>query len=111
MEKKSAEKSAKVFVGNLPLSMNWPEVKSIFSGIGAVQYVQIYRSKTGESKGCGVVEFISATEANVAVEKVDGKDINGQEIKVRLDENCVNDGKDDLREFEKVPLGPNSVNG
>ncbi|KAI8822531.1 uncharacterized protein EV422DRAFT_524332 [Fimicolochytrium jonesii] len=76
-----------VFVGNLPYSLRWQDVKDIFRphGLNPVHADVLVEHNTGRSKGCGVVRFQSPEEAERAVNEVNGELVSGRNIVVRLD--------------------------
>jgi len=73
----------KLYVGNLPYSTTDDSLKEIFSEVGAVESaVVITDRQSGRSKGFGFVEMSSESEAQTAIETLDGRDIEGRNLKV-----------------------------
>ncbi|KAJ3078346.1 hypothetical protein HK102_004563, partial [Quaeritorhiza haematococci] len=76
-----------VFVGNLPYSTRWQDLKDLFRPhqLNPVHADIMLEPGTGRSKGCGIVRFTTKEEAERAVEKVNGANVAGRNIVVRLD--------------------------
>jgi len=73
----------KLFVGNLSWGLDWRELKDIFKEFGEVSFVRIVTDReTGKSRGFGFVEFENAEDAARAKEEMDGKEIDGRELKI-----------------------------
>lgn len=73
----------KLFVWSLSWNTTWQELKEAFSAFGEVGFVKIVTDReTGRSKGFGFVEFANVEEATAAKEAMDGKELDGREIKV-----------------------------
>ena len=73
----------KLYVGNLPYSSTEESLREAFSQSGAVDSVTIIVDRdTGRSKGFGFVEMGSDSEAQAAIEAMDGQDLGGRRIKV-----------------------------
>ncbi|OIO49537.1 MAG: RNA-binding protein [Parcubacteria group bacterium CG1_02_41_12] len=73
----------KLYVGNLPYGVDDNQLKEIFSAAGNVSSATVISDKfSGRSKGFGFVEFESDDEADAAIEKLNGSDIDGRAIVV-----------------------------
>lgn len=73
----------KLYVGNLPYSSTEESLREAFSQSGTVDSVTIIVDRdTGRSKGFGFVEMGSDSEAQAAIEALDGQDLGGRRIKV-----------------------------
>lgn len=73
----------KLYVGNLAYSVTKDDLKNMFSEYGSVSEVFLIEDRaTGRSKGFGFVEMEEASEADKAVKEMDGKSIQGRNIKV-----------------------------
>jgi cold-inducible RNA-binding protein len=73
----------KLYIGNLPYSVNDAALQELFSQAGAVESAKVIFDKmSGRSKGFGFVEFGNDGEADAAVEKFNGYEIDGRSIKV-----------------------------
>ena len=73
----------KIYVGNLPHSTTEEELKSAFEGFGAVDSALIIKDKfTGDSRGFGFVEMTDKSEAETAIQEMNGKDFGGRTLTV-----------------------------
>jgi len=73
----------KLYIGNLPYSTTEEQLKELFAEAGTVESAAVITDKqSGRSKGFGFVEMSSEDEAAKAVELLDGKDIEGRNLKV-----------------------------
>jgi cold-inducible RNA-binding protein len=73
----------KLYVGNLPFSINDESLKEQFGAHGTVETAQVIMDKfSGRSKGFGFVEMSSDEEAKVAIEAMSEKEIDGRKIVV-----------------------------
>lgn len=73
----------KLYVGNLPYTVDSSELQQIFSAHGTVVSAQIISDReTGRSKGFGFVEMSSDEEATAATEALNGSDYNGRPLTV-----------------------------
>ncbi|KAM3569198.1 hypothetical protein VYU27_008698 [Nannochloropsis oceanica] len=81
----SASKGAiSVFVGNLPFSMGEEDIKNMFGAHGGVVSVTIVKDQLNRSKGFGFVEMAVKEEGEEAIAALDGREIDGRPINVRL---------------------------
>lgn len=79
--RKEPEMAVRLYVGNLPYSITQSRLQEIFSPFGALGEVTVISDKfSGRSKGFGFVEFENAEEARVAIEKLNGTDMDGRNI-------------------------------
>ena len=75
--------NTKLYVGNLPYSMNDAELQSQFSVAGSVVSALVITDRnSGRSKGFGFVEMENETAAKKAIELLNGKDFQGRSIVV-----------------------------
>lgn len=75
--------SAKLFVGNLSSDTTGDELRTLFSGAGAVESCQLITDRdSGASKGFAFIEMDSKDNANSAKEKFNGQDLHGRALKV-----------------------------
>lgn len=74
--------SKKLYVGNLPWSMTEDEVRAAFQTYGEVNSVNLIEDReTGRPRGFGFVEM-GDSDAQEAIDNLDGKDFGGRNIKV-----------------------------
>ena len=73
----------KLFVGNISWGLDWQELKDIFGEFGEVTYSKVIKDReTNRSKGFGFVEFASVEDAVAAKDAMDGKEVDGRDLKV-----------------------------
>jgi RNA recognition motif-containing protein len=73
----------KLYVGNLPFSTTEDSLRDAFGQCGTVTDVMIAVDRqTGRSRGFGFITFSSDEEANAAVSKFHGQDMDGRTIQV-----------------------------
>lgn len=73
----------KLFVGNLPFSTTNADLEALFGQVGEVSSVNIIMDKfTGRSRGFGFVEMHNAEEAQAAIERFNGHDLQGRALTV-----------------------------
>eukprot|EP01061_Rhynchopus_euleeides_P018291 TRINITY_DN3022_c0_g1_i7.p1 TRINITY_DN3022_c0_g1~~TRINITY_DN3022_c0_g1_i7.p1 ORF type:complete len:240 (+),score=89.29 TRINITY_DN3022_c0_g1_i7:62-781(+) len=76
----------RLYVGNLPYTTRWQELKDLFIQGGAnVVYANVKEDRQGRSAGCGIVEFATAREAANAMMTMNDWEIQGRRIFVRQD--------------------------
>lgn len=69
----------KLYVGNLPYSVNDSELHQTFSRFGAVTSAKVMMDRdTGRSKGFGFVEMGSDAEAQAAISGMNGQSLGGR---------------------------------
>ena len=75
--------SAKLYVGNISFNTSTGDLERMFGESGTVQSVNIIEDReTGRSRGFGFVEMASAEEAKAAITALDGKEVDGRNLKV-----------------------------
>lgn len=73
----------KIYVGNLPFSATNESLSEMFASFGKVDSSKIVTDRdTGRSKGFGFVEMSDASEADAAIEKLNGSDYGGRSLTV-----------------------------
>ncbi len=73
----------KLYVGNLPYSATEQSLREAFAASGTVDTVNLITDRdTGQSKGFAFVEMSSDREAQAATEAMNGKMLDGRQIKV-----------------------------
>ncbi len=74
---------SKLYVGNLPYSVNQQTLQDTFSKCGTVESVNVIMDRdTGQSKGFAFVEMSSSAEAQKAIQEINGSTIDGRAVKV-----------------------------
>jgi RNA recognition motif-containing protein len=73
----------KLYVGNLSFSAQESEIREMFSEFGNVSDVKIITDReTGRSRGFAFVEMSNDSEANAAMQAMNGKDVGGRALVV-----------------------------
>lgn len=79
------ENKNKLFVGNLPYSVNDDSLAEIFSEAGEVTEAKVIFDKfSGRSKGFGFVTLVDEDTAQKAIDAMNGKEVDGRKITVNL---------------------------
>ena len=74
---------AKLYVGNLPFSMDDGDLQSLFAQAGTVKSAQVIKDRvSGRSKGFGFVEMPDDEAAKKAIESLNGSELGGRPIVV-----------------------------
>lgn len=72
-----------IFVGNLSFGATESAVRSLFEAYGAVDRVSIVTDRdTGQARGFGFVEMSNNTEADRAINELNGRDLDGRALNV-----------------------------
>ena len=90
----------RLYVGNLPFSQNDETLTKLFAVYGTVEYAKVITIRnSGRSKGFGFVEMSTEEEALNAISQMDGKEIEGRNLKVNEAKPLVrNDYREDGQE-------------
>jgi RNA recognition motif-containing protein len=73
----------KLFVGNLSFRTTQEELLNAFSPYGTVESVNVLTDRmTGQSRGFGFVEMADRTEAQNAINALNGAELNGRAMNV-----------------------------
>mgnify|MGYP001572262287 CR=1 FL=1 len=79
------EEKNKLYVGNLPYSVTQEQLKELFGEVGEVVDAVVISDKfSGRSKGFGFVTMKDDAMAEKAVKEMDGKEIDGRNMKVNV---------------------------
>ena len=75
--------ATKLYVGNLSFKTTGDDLRAHFSQAGTVESASIIEDReTGRSRGFGFVEMASAEDAAAAIEKFNGKELDGRALTV-----------------------------
>jgi RNA recognition motif-containing protein len=75
--------SMKLYVGNLSFNTSNQDLSELFGTIGTVESANIIEDReTGRSRGFGFVEMSSKEEGQNAIEQLNGKEVDGRQLKV-----------------------------
>ncbi len=73
----------KLYVGGIPYRSTEDDMKKAFSEAGSVVSASIISDRmTGRSRGFGFVEMASEAEAQAAIDRWDGKEMDGRTLSV-----------------------------
>ncbi len=72
----------KLYVGNLPWSVDEAGLKELFSAYGVSEANLIVDKFSKRSKGFGFVEIPDEEQAKKAIAEMNGKDCEGRDLKV-----------------------------
>ncbi|MFL2554974.1 MAG: RNA recognition motif domain-containing protein [Candidatus Rariloculaceae bacterium] len=73
----------RLYVGNLPYSASEQDLTEKFGAFGVVESATLITDRnTGRSKGFGFVEMGTDTEAQAAIDGVNGTDYDGRPVTV-----------------------------
>jgi cold-inducible RNA-binding protein len=75
----------KLFIGGLSFSTSNERLREVFAQVGSVESATVVTDRdTGRSRGFGFVEMATAAEADAAVKKFNGQELDGRTLKVEL---------------------------
>ncbi len=73
----------KLYVGNLPDSATEQDLSDKFAAYGTVKSVKLITDDdTGRTRGFGFIEMASDSEAEAAIDSLNGSDFDGRPMKV-----------------------------
>ena len=76
-----------LFVASLPFSVGDEELKEFFETVGPVKSSKVILDRdTGRSRGFGFVEFESPEDGNRAIQELNGREMDGRPITVKVAE-------------------------
>ena len=103
-----------IFIANLDWEISSDDLLATFSSFGRVAYAHVvFDNKTKKSKGYGYIEMESADDAIAAIEALNGVDVNGRKLDVKIaspKKNRPNKVEQQPKEFNnsfKKPFNPN----
>ncbi|PYM76972.1 MAG: RNA-binding protein [Candidatus Rokuibacteriota bacterium] len=75
----------KLFIGGLAFSTSDSRLREVFAQAGVVESAAVVMDReTGRSRGFGFVEMATAQEADAAVKKFNGQELDGRTLKVEI---------------------------
>ena len=73
----------KLFIGGLSFSTSTDRLREAFAAAGQVESAAVVTDRdTGRSRGFGFVEMATTEEADQAIAQLNGKDLDGRQIRV-----------------------------
>lgn len=95
----------KLYVGNLPFSIDNAKLAEIFSAVDGVEVVEAVvitdKFNEGRSKGFGFVTVADEAQAEKAIEAINGQDVDGRKIVVNIARPKVERRDDDRGGFRR----------
>jgi len=83
---RQAGDGCQLFIGNLPYSASWQDMKDLFRKAGRVTHTDVLQdSGTRRSRGQGIVIYGDSRDAQKAIEMFDGYEWLGRRLEVRED--------------------------
>ncbi len=77
--------TSKLYVGGIPYRTTEDEMRTAFEEAGTVVSTSIISDRmTGRSRGFGFVEMASEAEAQAAIDRWDGKEMDGRMLSVSM---------------------------
>ena len=75
----------KLFIGGISFSTSTERLRELFAQAGTVESAAVITDRdTGQSRGFGFIEMATAEEANQAVARFNGHELEGRQLKVEL---------------------------
>jgi splicing factor U2AF 65 kDa subunit len=84
-----SESRQRVFIGNLPPTVDEGGLKAVFSAFGAIKSLYLVRDSAGISKGFGFVEYEDEAIADAVCSQLNGMDIASRPIVVSKSKTAV----------------------
>ncbi|SDX53507.1 RNA recognition motif. (a.k.a. RRM, RBD, or RNP domain) [Allochromatium warmingii] len=73
----------RIYVGNLPYSVNDDELRNIFGQFGELAAAEVIKDKfSGQSKGFGFVDMPNSSEADAAIKALHDTEMKGRKLTV-----------------------------
>jgi RNA recognition motif-containing protein len=69
----------------LSFDTSWQELKDHFKQVAEVEHADVMEHPDGRKKGFGTVRFFNPTDAEKAINELNGKELHGRSLEVRLD--------------------------
>ena len=75
--------NVRIYVGNISREVTDDDLREAFAAFGQVESATVLKDKfTGESRGFGFVEMLSGSEAQAAINGMNGKSLKGRSLNV-----------------------------
>lgn len=74
----------RLYVGNIHFSITEEDLSDLFKPWGDLEFVQLQKDESGRSKGYGFVQYRDPAQAREALERMNGFDLAGRQIRVGL---------------------------
>jgi RNA recognition motif-containing protein len=71
----------RIYVGNLDYALTSDELRALFEPFGEVQMAEVQvKTRTGQSRGFGLVDMANDREAEAAIASLNGRDHNARAL-------------------------------
>jgi RNA recognition motif-containing protein len=84
-QQRGDSEGCQLFVGNLSFETSWRELKDHFRQCGDVERADV-KFSDGKSKGFGTIRYSKAQDAEAAISRLNGVELQGRVLEVRLDQ-------------------------
>ena len=74
-----------LFINNLSYDTSWQDLKDHFRQCGDVERAEVITNADGRSKGFGTVRFVKESDAEAAIQRLNGAELQGRTLEVRYD--------------------------
>jgi len=96
-----------IFIANLDWEISSSDLQATFSAFGEVHLAHVvFDAKTKKSKGFGYVEMVTAEEAINAIQALNGFEVNGRKLDVKIASPKANRPKPEDKPQFKKPFSP-----
>ncbi|KAI8640652.1 hypothetical protein BD408DRAFT_444986 [Parasitella parasitica] len=85
VRRRPVNKDCRVYVSNLSFEVTWHQLKDFMREAGQVTHVDVLKTASGRSKGCGVVEYRYPEDARRAIHIMNKADLMGRPVFIRED--------------------------
>ena len=84
--------AVKLFVGGLAFATSSDRLREAFATIGTVASVRVVKDPAGQSRGFGFVEMETIEDAQHAISRLHGSELDGRPLKVELSQKKERNG-------------------
>mmetsp|Transcript_37503 Transcript_37503/g.51524 ORF Transcript_37503/g.51524 Transcript_37503/m.51524 type:complete len:164 (+) Transcript_37503:2-493(+) len=75
--------TARVYVGNLDFRISWQDLKDHMRQAGDVRFCDVLKDQEGRHKGCGIVEYNTEEECEIALSMLNHTELGNRAIYVK----------------------------
>ncbi|SCU90805.1 LAME_0E10088g1_1 [Lachancea meyersii CBS 8951] len=111
-ERRSAQQSLadrfhpgyEVFIANLPFSISWQSLKDLFKECGVPTRADVKLDRNGRSRGFGTVIYETQEEAQAALDRFSGFELEGRILELKRGHGPWKDDIADIQDEHQEPL-------
>lgn len=101
-----------IYVGNIARNVTEEQLKQLFAQFGQVGTIKMVKDRfTGEPRGFAFVDMNSADEGKAAIAGLNGKEVEGQRLRVNEAQPREERGGGDFRGGPRRPYGSSNGGG